>query len=347
MPTSLSDIKVKNSTSTLVIKPDDITINGVSIVGQNSFADRDLSNLSTAGQAVLDNKANNNDVVHKTGNETIADIKTFTSTVTRRHEFTSNTAKTLSDVDTNGKGNIAIIPYYTGNKIYHRTYAENNTSGKHAYLDVTVDDSGNAGLQYSGNASTFNINFVNATQVNVPTPATSDNSTKIATTAFVKAQGYLTSHQSLANYVTLNSAQTITATKTVQNASLAVKSTVTDDEASSISNNIEYGMVINDKNNSRIGNFYGGQLSNGKIRTYMCACRPVNGAVKYQYAEIQQDVNGIGNFNISCSTATAPTPGVTDNSTKIATTAFVNNKFKVVSALPASPTSGVFYFVKE
>ena len=47
-----------------------------------------------------------------------------------------------------------------------------------------------------------------------PTPATSDNSTKIATTAYVKAQGYLTSHQSLANYVTLNGDQTITGGKT-------------------------------------------------------------------------------------------------------------------------------------
>ncbi len=47
-----------------------------------------------------------------------------------------------------------------------------------------------------------------------PTPASSDNSTKIATTAFVKAQGYLTSHQSLSNYVTLDTAQTITGTKT-------------------------------------------------------------------------------------------------------------------------------------
>lgn len=56
MPTSLSDIKVKNSTSTLVIKPDDITINDVSILGQNNFANKDLSNLSTAGQAVLDAK---------------------------------------------------------------------------------------------------------------------------------------------------------------------------------------------------------------------------------------------------------------------------------------------------
>ena len=51
----------------------------------------------------------------------------------------------------------------------------------------------------------------------------------------------------------------------------------------------------------------------------------------------------------------APTPPTADDSTKVATTAWVNTntnsklntKFQVVSALPSSPTSGVFYFVKE
>ena len=47
-----------------------------------------------------------------------------------------------------------------------------------------------------------------------PTPAADSNDTKIATTAWVVAKGYLTSHQSLSNYVTLNGTQTITAEKT-------------------------------------------------------------------------------------------------------------------------------------
>lgn len=41
----------------------------------------------------------------------------------------------------------------------------------------------------------------------------------------------------------------------------------------------------------------------------------------------------------------APTPTVGDNSTKIATTAYVNAKFQVVSSLPASPDADTFYFV--
>ena len=44
---------------------------------------------------------------------------------------------------------------------------------------------------------------------------------------------------------------------------------------------------------------------------------------------------------------TVPTPATADNSTSAATTAFVNNKFKVVSTLPASPDANVFYFIPE
>ena len=39
------------------------------------------------------------------------------------------------------------------------------------------------------------------------------------------------------------------------------------------------------------------------------------------------------------------TPATSDSSTKIATTAYMNNKLQVVSALPASPDSNVFYFI--
>ena len=44
--------------------------------------------------------------------------------------------------------------------------------------------------------------------------------------------------------------------------------------------------------------------------------------------------------------ATAPT-SVTANDTQIATTAWVNSKMQVVSALPANPDPNVFYFIPE
>lgn len=43
----------------------------------------------------------------------------------------------------------------------------------------------------------------------------------------------------------------------------------------------------------------------------------------------------------------APTPSVSSNNTNIATTAYVNTKFQVVSALPASPDPDTYYFIPE
>lgn len=95
---------------------------------------------------------------------------------------------------------------YIGN-IYGQYATDMSTYvGLYAYKGTTTSNSDNVsvrvGYDASGNAYTY-----------APTPATADNSTQIATTAFVKAQGYLTSHQSLANYVTTNTDQSISGIK--------------------------------------------------------------------------------------------------------------------------------------
>ena len=62
---------------------------------------------------------------------------------------------------------------------------------------------------------------------------------------------------------------------------------------------------------------------------------------------VARKLDGTSWTSIGTTTAAAPTPATTDNSTKIATTAWFRNNMQVVSALPSSPTAGVFYFVKE
>lgn len=100
--------------------------------------------------------------------------------------------------DNNGK--------YIGNIYGQYTTDQSTYVGLYAYEGTTTSNGDNVsirvGYDASGNAYTY-----------APTPATADNSTKIATTAFVKAQGYLTSHQSLANYVTTNTDQNISGIK--------------------------------------------------------------------------------------------------------------------------------------
>ena len=99
---------------------------------------------------------------------------------------------------------------------------------------------------------------------------------------------------------------------------------------------------LTDSNGDWTGLFHNIYYTNGRIETAM--------AVHKQDKSASTGI-AIGYDNNGNVYTYAPTPATADNSTKIATTAFVNNKlganFKVVTALPASPTAGVFYFVKE
>lgn len=56
-----------------------------------------------------------------------------------------------------------------------------------------------------------------------------------------------------------------------------------------------------------------------------------------------QTISGIKTFN---SSPIIPTPAVSDNTQKGATTAYINNKFQVVTSLPANPDTNTFYFIK-
>lgn len=124
-------------------------------------------------------------------------------------------------------------------------------------------------------------------------------------------------------FVKTSGNQTWTGVKTAKHANIQIQCSVADDTATSITSNEERGLLIVDKDGARIGNFFSGQITDGKIRTYMCSARNVSGTMKYQYADIRQNVDGTGNFNIACTSATSPTPAKSDNSTKIATTAWV------------------------
>ena len=57
-----------------------------------------------------------------------------------------------------------------------------------------------------------------------------------------------------------------------------------------------------------------------------------------------QTIAGTKTFSTS---PVLPTPSVSDNSTKGATTAYINTKFKKVNSLPSSPDANTFYFIPE
>ena len=53
-----------------------------------------------------------------------------------------------------------------------------------------------------------------------------------------------------------------------------------------------------------------------------------------------------GNKSFTGTTAVV-TPAISDNSTKPATTAYIETKFQVVSTLPASPDANTYDFIPE
>lgn len=128
--------------------------------------------------------------------------------------------------------------------------------------------------------------------------------------------------------------ETITGAKTFLGTTIRNKCSLADSTASTISSTEEKGLLILDIKGNRIGNFYGGQLADGNLRTYMCTCRSVNGSVVYQYAQIKQASDGTGVFSINCNSALAPTPPTGDNSTNIATTQWVRDTIKAEAPMP-------------
>lgn len=69
------------------------------------------------------------------------------------------------------------------------------------------------------------------------------------------------------------------------------------------------------------------------------------------YAFDNTVVHNTGNESIAgvktfTSSPSVPTPSVGDDSTNPATTAYINNKFSVVNALPDSPDPDIFYFIR-
>lgn len=98
--------------------------------------------------------------------------------------------------------------------------------------------------------------------------------------------------------------------------------------------------------NNRIQNMANGSatkdaVNKGQMDTALSAKANDNAVVKLSG---NQTVAGTKTFS---SSPVVPTPAVSDNSTRAATTAYINTKFKKVNSLPSSPDANTFYFIPE
>lgn len=92
-----------------------------------------------------------------------------------------------------------------------------------------------------------------------------------------------------------------------------------------------------DKNHKETGQVLNKHMTNGTMRTCLRAFKQINGANKTGEISVNVDVNG----NVY---GLAPTwPTYTDSSTKIATTAFVQNALKVNSSMPSTKVTSLSF----
>lgn len=175
-----------------IVSKDDGTgtfqINGTSTISANLTK---LSAIQVPTPAASDNStqiattnwcydpAKSTNLVHRTGNETVNGVKTFTSNIIHRNSnielSTAPSSNQYSDIAFHDKNGVPIA------LVEYRRLAQDSGSG----INLVLRKKGSESSAAWGRLGIFQDASGNY-YTQAPTPATSDSSTKIATTAFVK-----------------------------------------------------------------------------------------------------------------------------------------------------------------
>lgn len=270
----------------------------------------------------LSAKANDSDVVHNTGTETITGNKMFTenlirmnTNITKGTNPSSQTYCTVEFTDKNGSG----------------------TKNRVGLLESAIKTNGDietliGAYKYENNSTT--VEKISVTYPKTgnpytfaprPTDTTTSSGTQIATTGWVNSGSNNVVHKSADETI----AGTKTFTETTSGANL-VQST----SATPTGSYVDFVQQINGSRRGTIRTTYN---SDGSYSITL-GCNGPDAAVP---------TGVVVKRTSTTTTVTAPTPAVSDNSTKIATTAYVSSKYKKVSTLPASPDSNITYFIPE
>lgn len=294
------------------------TMDGKATEASNSATEAAESAEAAAASAASIDADN---IVHKTGDETIADVKTFTRVIKSNNNLALESKTNLTTFE-------KPVETPTENKVIGRINflsSDNSLSMGHI---LTYRTTTNAvvtqisarqsidGVQKSGTLE-VGVSKDGIAYVNGPTPADSANNTNMPTTGWVRKLFAL-----LTGNNTFSGTNTFTSSMFMQSGndmSYCVRS-LNADNTQSTQDVQTLGAFRNiDKNGKIIGDIRFSRGTNGAVTSAMVA---------RNYAS---DANGVSAV-ISCGVdkdgniiTTAPTPATSDNSTKIATTQFVNN----------------------
>ena len=327
--TLVSGTNIKTINNESILGSGNITIEGGSdaIWGAITGTLSDQTDLQTA----LNAKAADNAVVHKTSNETITGVKTFTSNVK-----VSKAAPYVDLYNTNiTKGTIPSSVQVARNamtdkdgKYIAMTQYQYNTAGEtqavlRAYNPNNENDFAQISIWYPHTGDPYTY---------APTPATLDNSTKIATTAWVNNLDNSVVHKT--------GDETISGIKTFQGDGWIAKIQNIDVTYNiAPSSNKGTSIIFTDKNGTQMGCVECFKLNDNSTMTRLNTYGP-NDNWSSQPLTLRV-------FSDGYSVAYAPTPYVNAYGNEIATAAYINTKFQVVSALPASPNPDTYYFIPE
>jgi len=272
--------------------------------------------------------------VKLTGNQTINGAKTFTASPVISNNITDTS---LFFKDT-GIASNSTVPTADRLRSFRVMANDNTILGDVRFVRQS---SGNVtsqltcrkvidGTQYNS-AVTANVSSTGIIYGTCPTPPAVSNTTDayIATTAWCNDPIKST------NVVHRNGNETIGGTKTFNTTYTSFKGTAIDITNAKTTQN-DVGINWLDKNGTVLGQNHIRTDTTGSVANSMYI--KAHNSNSWVSITVGFDTND----NVYTH---APTPAVSSNNTNIATTAYVNNKFQVVSALPASPDSNVFYFI--
>lgn len=255
-------------------------------------------------------------IVHRTGDETISGVKTFTDEIIIKKSRNATAIRPRSsaiDRYTNDGNENNIRLFWVedkNNREFAGLYCGKQTDGSSFFRMYTFNGDTNAkfGLYNNGSQS----------YVVQPTPPSGDNSTKGATTNWVSDPNKSTNVVHRSGNETIAGDKTFTGVNTFEtesNSRLFMKN-LNMDLVNGVSSEYNGVFRVLDKNDKTVGDLYVAQYSSS-VFTQLVAYNSSG-----QYCNILARINDDGT-----KTTHAPTPPTSDNSTQIATTAFVNNFF--------------------
>ena len=347
------------------LPPENVHTSGAeSIAGAKTFTDNITAPNITTMASTLSTLSST--AAHLAGEETFTGNKTFSGSVALGSNATAET-KTAGNNSTSVATTAHVkllVPVSIGSST-KPVYT--NASGIITASNATVGSSSQPVYMNSGTITAISGSIANDTTGNAATATILKTARTINGTSFDGSGNITTSNWGTARNISISDADaTNTGTAVSVNGSGAVtlklpstiKANLTGNatavegtQAFSPSNVGNHNVVyVSDTGNSGdvklLVDYNDNTYGQNAVRT--CLVSFNRAGLCESLVQLRARNDGTTDIGLLADAATAPTPSsATDNSTNIATTAFIANKFQVVSALPANPVAGVFYFITE